>query len=252
MLNDRIEAKWIDLFAQVFALCKVAAGRGLRDPLRDAVARPQRAARRTGAGAPGRPAVPRRGADAAPERAGAGAIDRRIGRAAAAGPGGRRAGAVGLRRRLHRRGPAARARAARDPEGRRARADDLQRASRGARTARARPRARSRRSRPACGCCAAREPCACARPPAPTSSIDVEDARVGGVWGYTERPGSIAHWPGGLCLCFPGAGSVNGALVMAPGDVNLTFKRYLESADRADDRERLHRRHRGERPRRRS
>jgi len=60
--------------------------------------------------------------------------------------------------------------------------------------------------------------------------IRVEGARVGGVWGYTEKPGTLSHWPGGLCLCFPTAGSVNGTLVMAPGDLNLTFKRYLESA----------------------
>ncbi|HLX79622.1 MAG TPA: peptidase M29 [Burkholderiales bacterium] len=59
--------------------------------------------------------------------------------------------------------------------------------------------------------------------------IGVEDARVGGVWGYTEKPGTLSHWPGGLCLCFPKAGSVNGTLMMAPGDLNLTFKRYLES-----------------------
>jgi 2,5-dihydroxypyridine 5,6-dioxygenase len=32
-----------------------------------------------------------------------------------------------------------------------------------------------------------------------------------------------------LCLCFPKAASVNGTLVLAPGDLNLTFKRYLES-----------------------
>jgi len=60
--------------------------------------------------------------------------------------------------------------------------------------------------------------------------VSVEGARVGGVWGYTEKPGTLSHWPGGLCLCFPGAGSVNGRLVMAPGDLNLTFKRYLESS----------------------
>lgn len=60
-------------------------------------------------------------------------------------------------------------------------------------------------------------------------SIRVEGARVGGVWGYTEKPGTLSHWPGGLCLCFPRAGSVNGTLVMAPGDLNLTFKRYVES-----------------------
>lgn len=61
-------------------------------------------------------------------------------------------------------------------------------------------------------------------------TIDVTDAPAGSSWGYTSRPGTIAHWPGGLCLCFPPASSVNGSLVMAPGDVNLTFKRYLESA----------------------
>ncbi|MGA8050543.1 MAG: peptidase M29 [Burkholderiales bacterium] len=60
-------------------------------------------------------------------------------------------------------------------------------------------------------------------------SVRVEGARVGGVWGYTEKPGTLSHWPGGLCLCFPRSGSVNGTLVMAPGDLNLTFKRYLES-----------------------
>ncbi len=60
-------------------------------------------------------------------------------------------------------------------------------------------------------------------------SIRVEGARVGGVWGYTEKPGTLSHWPGGLVLCFPPAGSVNGTLVLAPGDLNLTFKRYVES-----------------------
>ena len=59
-------------------------------------------------------------------------------------------------------------------------------------------------------------------------AIDLAHARVGGGWGYTARAGSISHWPGGLCLAFPAAGSVHGRLVMAEGDVNLTFKRYLE------------------------
>ncbi len=60
-------------------------------------------------------------------------------------------------------------------------------------------------------------------------SIHIEGAQVGGVWGYTEKPGTLSHWPGGLCLAFPKAASVNGTLVLAPGDLNLTFKRYLES-----------------------
>lgn len=60
-------------------------------------------------------------------------------------------------------------------------------------------------------------------------AIDVSDTRGAGVWGYCDRPGHVAHWPGGLVLCFPKAGTVNGTLVMDAGDVNLTFKRYLES-----------------------
>jgi len=61
-------------------------------------------------------------------------------------------------------------------------------------------------------------------------AVDVRAAPLGGVWGWCDRPGQVAHWPGGLCLCFPRAGTVSGRLVLAPGDVNLTFKRYLETA----------------------
>ena len=57
--------------------------------------------------------------------------------------------------------------------------------------------------------------------------IALAGARVGGVWGFTSRPGSWSHWPGGLVLAFPAAGAVNGTLVLDRGDVNLTFKRYL-------------------------
>jgi 2,5-dihydroxypyridine 5,6-dioxygenase len=59
-------------------------------------------------------------------------------------------------------------------------------------------------------------------------TIALEGAVCGGNWGYTTRPGTLTHWPGGLALAFPAAGSVNGTLVLAEGDVNLTFKRYLE------------------------
>jgi 2,5-dihydroxypyridine 5,6-dioxygenase len=59
-------------------------------------------------------------------------------------------------------------------------------------------------------------------------TISLQDAVCGGNWGYSARPGTMTHWPGGLALAFPAAGSVEGALVLAEGDVNLTFKRYLE------------------------
>jgi 2,5-dihydroxypyridine 5,6-dioxygenase len=57
-------------------------------------------------------------------------------------------------------------------------------------------------------------------------------ARIGGVWGFSAKPGTLSHWPGGLVLAFPAAGSVNGTLVLDRGDVNLTFKRYLQDAVR--------------------
>jgi len=63
-------------------------------------------------------------------------------------------------------------------------------------------------------------------------AIDMAGATTVGVWGWTDRPGTLAHWPGGLVVSFPKAGTVNGTLVLDRGDVNLTFKRYLESAVR--------------------
>lgn len=62
--------------------------------------------------------------------------------------------------------------------------------------------------------------------------IDLEGAVRVGSYGWCTEPGSIAHWPGGLVLAFPASGSVSGTLVLAPGDVNLTFKKYVETAIR--------------------
>jgi len=59
--------------------------------------------------------------------------------------------------------------------------------------------------------------------------IDLGDARTGGVWGFSSRPGTVTHWPGGIVVNFPRAGAVNGHLVLDVGDINLTFKRYLTS-----------------------
>jgi len=57
--------------------------------------------------------------------------------------------------------------------------------------------------------------------------IDLAGATTVGVWGWTDRPGTLAHWPGGLVVSFPAAGTVGGTLVLDAGDINLTFKRYL-------------------------
>jgi 2,5-dihydroxypyridine 5,6-dioxygenase len=58
--------------------------------------------------------------------------------------------------------------------------------------------------------------------------ISLEGARIGGNLGVVREPSKLATWPGGINSCFPARGSVNGVLVMDEGDLNLTFKRYLE------------------------
>lgn len=60
-------------------------------------------------------------------------------------------------------------------------------------------------------------------------SVDLTDAPTVGIWGWTRKPGTLAHWPGGIVVAFPRAGGVEGVLVLQPGDVNLTFKRYIET-----------------------
>ena len=59
--------------------------------------------------------------------------------------------------------------------------------------------------------------------------VDLTDAPSGGTAGFGTTPGHVAHWPGGLCLAFPGNNCVNGRIVMDIGDMNLTFKTYLSS-----------------------
>jgi 2,5-dihydroxypyridine 5,6-dioxygenase len=60
-------------------------------------------------------------------------------------------------------------------------------------------------------------------------TVQLGGAFCAGSVGHTREPGDIAHWPGGLVLAFPASGTVNGTLVLAPGDVNLTFKQYVQS-----------------------
>lgn len=60
-------------------------------------------------------------------------------------------------------------------------------------------------------------------------TVDLRGAPCGGTPGFGTHPGAVAHWPGGLCLAFPGKNAVNGRIVMDVGDMNLTFKTYLDS-----------------------
>ena len=60
-------------------------------------------------------------------------------------------------------------------------------------------------------------------------TVNLKGAPCGGTAGFGTTPGSVAHWPGSLCLAFPGQHAVNGRIVMGVGDMNLTFKTYLTS-----------------------
>ena len=64
--------------------------------------------------------------------------------------------------------------------------------------------------------------------------VDLAGAFTAGSWGATDGPGTIAHWPGGLVVAFPAVGTVEGTVVLAPGDVNLTFKEYVREPVRLE------------------
>ena len=59
-------------------------------------------------------------------------------------------------------------------------------------------------------------------------TVNMEKSPTVGNWGFTDKPGTLTHWPGGVLVSFPKANSVNGTLILDVGDINLTFKRYLE------------------------
>jgi 2,5-dihydroxypyridine 5,6-dioxygenase len=60
-------------------------------------------------------------------------------------------------------------------------------------------------------------------------TVQVAGAPVGGSKGSATRPREVDHVPSGLIACFPAANTVNGVIVLDRGDMNLTFKRILES-----------------------
>lgn len=60
-------------------------------------------------------------------------------------------------------------------------------------------------------------------------SVRIEDARPLGGWGNAARPHRVGSAPGALIAFYPNAGTVNGRVVLNSGDINLTFKRYLEN-----------------------
>lgn len=60
-------------------------------------------------------------------------------------------------------------------------------------------------------------------------TVDLQNAPVRGGAGFLRDDEPVAYWPAGLALCFPQHGAVNGRVVLDVGDVNLTFKRYIDT-----------------------
>ena len=60
--------------------------------------------------------------------------------------------------------------------------------------------------------------------------VDILDAPCRAGAGYLTEKDKVAYWPAGLALFFPLSKTVNGTVVLNAGDVNLTFKKYFESA----------------------
>jgi 2,5-dihydroxypyridine 5,6-dioxygenase len=52
---------------------------------------------------------------------------------------------------------------------------------------------------------------------------------AGGGWGWTNGPGSFAHWPSGLASSYPNEGQANGRVVINRGDIIFPFKTYVEN-----------------------
>ena len=60
-------------------------------------------------------------------------------------------------------------------------------------------------------------------------TVEIKNAPCRAGAGYLAPEEKVAYWPAGLALFFPLQNTVNGRVVLAPGDVNLTFKRYFEN-----------------------
>ena len=60
-------------------------------------------------------------------------------------------------------------------------------------------------------------------------TVSLDKAMLGRNWGLVTEPGTLGGWPGGLVGVHTAAGTVNGRVVLAPGDYNCTFKRFIET-----------------------
>jgi 2,5-dihydroxypyridine 5,6-dioxygenase len=59
-------------------------------------------------------------------------------------------------------------------------------------------------------------------------TVHLSGAVVNGLCGYVDTPGRLDVFPAGFVAAYPAAHSVNGTLVLSPGDIDLTFMRFVD------------------------
>lgn len=60
------------------------------------------------------------------------------------------------------------------------------------------------------------------------ADISSDDLPITCQWGFVDEPGRWDHWPSGFIACFPKDGSVNGTIVLQPGDALIPWQRYVQ------------------------
>jgi 2,5-dihydroxypyridine 5,6-dioxygenase len=57
----------------------------------------------------------------------------------------------------------------------------------------------------------------------------IGDYPITAEYGFVDEPGRWDHWPSGFVARVPNDGTANGTVVLAPGDIVLPFKTYLQT-----------------------
>jgi 2,5-dihydroxypyridine 5,6-dioxygenase len=62
----------------------------------------------------------------------------------------------------------------------------------------------------------------------------IGDYPITAEYGFVDEPGRWDHWPSGFVARVPNDGTANGTVVLAPGDIVLPFKTYLQTPIRLE------------------
>lgn len=57
----------------------------------------------------------------------------------------------------------------------------------------------------------------------------IGDYPITAEYGYVDEPGRWDHWPSGFVARVPNEGTANGTVVLAPGDIIIPFKTYVQT-----------------------